>query len=403
MIIEEIHIQNFKALKDVHLKNLPAMAVFVGENGSGKSTLFHVFPFLRDCLEHNVRIALQNEGGPRGFQEVITRGVPLTERIVIEVKFRLKIGFVTIQVTYRLEIGLEENKPVVMREVLSYPRAEGGEPFDFVDFSRGRGQVVNNEEAFTLQGADPEIEAQTVAPDALAISSLGQLGRFKAAKIIRELIAGWHVSDFQTAEARGRKIREEGTRLSSSGGNLASVAYRLQQEHPEVFRTILDKMRRRIPGIRDIAAEVGPDGGLYLRYSDSAFEGAFLDQNVSDGTIRMFAYLVLLLDPQPQPFLCVEEPENQLFPELMLLLAEEFQSYADRGGQVFVSTHSPQFLNAVELESLFLIRKTDGVPRIYRLQDDPLVSELIRGGDHPGYLWSQGVFAGLEHRVASGS
>jgi predicted ATPase len=96
----------------------------------------------------------------------------------------------------------------------------------------------------------------------------------------------------------------------------------------------------------------------------------------------------------------VEEPENQLHPELMFSLAEDFQAFAHGGGQVFVSTHSPQFLNAVEMHSLFLFRKNDGISRVYRLQDDPLTSELVRGGDPPGYLWSQGLFAGVEHRIA---
>jgi len=59
MIIEELRIQNFKALKDVHLQNLPSMAVFVGKNGTGKTTLFHVFSFLKTCLATNVRSALQ--------------------------------------------------------------------------------------------------------------------------------------------------------------------------------------------------------------------------------------------------------------------------------------------------------------------------------------------------------
>ena len=116
---------------------------------------------------------------------------------------------------------------------------------------------------------------------------------------------------------------------------------------------------------------------------------------------RMFAYLLLLHDPQPHKVLCVEEPENQLYPELMLMLAEEFQSYADRGGQVFISTHSPQFLNSIELESLFIIEKNEGVSQIFRAKEDPLVSELIRAGDRAGYLWNQGVFVGIKHRVQS--
>ena len=63
MVIEEIHIQNFKAFKNINLKGLPPLAVFVGKNGVGKTTLFRVFSFLKNCLSQNVRIALQNEGG----------------------------------------------------------------------------------------------------------------------------------------------------------------------------------------------------------------------------------------------------------------------------------------------------------------------------------------------------
>ena len=59
---------------------------------------------------------------------------------------------------------------------------------------------------------------------------------------------------------------------------------------------------------------------------------------------------ILLHDPQPHPLLAVEEPENQLYPALLIELIEEFRDYAGRGGQVFVSTHSPDFLNGAELE-----------------------------------------------------
>jgi predicted ATPase len=403
MIIEEIRIQNFKALKNVHLQNLPAMAVFIGENGSGKSTLFHVFSFLLDCLRKDVKFALEREGGLRGFPEVITRGVALKENIRIEIEFRAEIAGASRLVGYALEIGLDENKPVVKRETLGYFLNSTDGPLPLIDFSLGKGSVINNELEILSSDTELDVQFHSIAPDTLALASLGLLERFRTAKEVRGWIAGWEISDFQTRDARGRKIRADGERLSGSGENLSSVAYRLQQEAPEVFRKIVETMRRRLPGVGDIAVEVGPDGGLYLRFSERAFDDAFLDLNVSDGTLRLFAYLLLLNDPSARRFLIVEEPENQLHPELMHELADDFQSYADEGGQVFVSTHSTQFLNAVELDSLFLFRKTDGISRIYRLRDDPLTTELIRGGDHPGYLWSQGLFAGVEHRIASGS
>ena len=114
----------------------------------------------------------------------------------------------------------------------------------------------------------------------------------------------------------------------------------------------------------------------------------------------MFAYLLLLHDPKPHPVLCIEEPENQLYPQLMTLLAEEFLQYSERGGQVFVSTHSPQFLNAVPLECLYHIEKKDGLSLIVPLINDPLVSGMIKGGDKAGYLWEQGLFQGVADRVS---
>ncbi len=79
--------------------------------------------------------------------------------------------------------------------------------------------------------------------------------------------------------------------------------------------------------------------------------------NKSDGTIKMFAYLILLHDPAPRPLLCIEELENYLYPTLLRKLAQKLREYAQRGGQVFVSTHSPDFVDALKIKELFLVKK----------------------------------------------
>ena len=399
-MIEAIHVENFKALKSIDLTELPPLAVFVGKNGVGKTSLFRIFSFLKSCLSQNIRVALQHEGGFNGFKDVITRGVDESESIVIQLKFYLTIADKKRLVTYHLEIGLDSRKPVVRREILRYKRASrGGAPFHFIDFRQGRGGAVSNEEDFSKPDIELTREEQAVDPDVLAISSLGQLKRFKAAKAFRELIENWHISDFHINEARGKKNQELGTHLSRSGDNLPSVALHMKEEHPAIFETVLQKVRDRVPGISDIEAKTSEDGSLLIRYADKAFQDPFFDFNVSDGTIKMFAYLLLLHDPKPHKVLCVEEPENQLYPELMTILAEEFQEYASKGGQVFVSTHSPQFLNAIPLESLFLIEKSQGVSKIMPFTADPLVRGQIEAGDKAGYLWEQGMFEGFSRRA----
>ena len=155
-------------------------------------------------------------------------------------------------------------------------------------------------------------------------------------------------------------------------------------------------MRQRVPGVNGVEAKSTDDGRLVLRFQDGSFRDPFIARYVSDGTIKMFAYLVLLYDPKPHPLLAIEEPENQLYPELLQELAEEFRTYAQRGGQVFVSTHSPDFLNGVELDEIFWLVKQSGFTNVRRASKSETLCNLVKEGDLPGMLWKQGVFEGAE-------
>lgn len=395
MKIETIRIHNFRALREIEIKNLPSYSVFVGANGSGKSTIFDIFSFLKDCLIDNVQSALRKRGG---FKEVVTRGC-IEEDIVIEIQFRMSIADVERLVTYHLSIGLsdENRRPIIKREILRYKRGAYGSAFHFLDFSAGAGYAITNEEDFNKKDEQLTREEQTLnSPDILAVKGLGQFQRFKAANAFRQLIENWHVSDFHITSARGDREAGYAEHLSVSGDNLPLVAKYLYEEHRSVFNSILDTMKRRVPGVSDIHAEDTVDGRLVLRFKDGAFKDPFVDRYMSDGTIKMFAYLILLYEPTPHPLLCVEEPENQLYPHLMQELAEEFEVYSSRGGQVFVSTHSPDFLNGVALENIFWLSKKKGTSAVHRAIDNELLIKLVQEGDKPGYLWKQNLFEGAE-------
>lgn len=395
MKIESIRLKNFKAFRDIHLKDIPSFLVVVGANGAGKTTLFDVFGFLHDSLKANVRQALDKRGR---FSEVLTRGCdPKTDTMLIELQYRMEITGVERLVTYSLEIGEREGSPTILKEILRYKRGRYGSPFHFLSFTNGEGYAITNEEDFNKADEDLDRETQKVASDTLAIKGLGQFERFKAANVFRRLIENWHVSDFHINAARGRKdAAGETEHLSESGDNLPLVARYLHEQHSGIFNRILEAMARRVPGISSVEPKLMDDGYLTLRFQDGSFKTPFLDRYVSDGTIKMFAYLVLLYDPKPHPLLCVEEPENQLYPQLMLELAEEFRSYTNRGGQVFVSTHSPDFLNALRLEEVCWLVKQQGCTKIHRAKDDEQIAAYIAEGDQLGYLWKQGFFDGVD-------
>jgi len=391
--IESIRLKNFKAFRDVHLKDIPSFLVVVGANGSGKTTLFDVFGFLHDCLKGTVRQALDKRGR---FREVLSREAD-SNTIFIEIQYRMLINGAERLVTYALEITEQNGSPVVQRELLRYKRGRYGSPFHFLDFAAGEGYAVVNEEDFNKADEELTRENQKVSIDTLAIKGLGQFERFKAANAFRQLIESWHVSDFHISAARGRKeAAGDSEHLSETGDNLPRVAQYLFDQHPDTFNRILATMTRRVPGVKSVQPLLMDDGYLTLRFQDGSFKTPFLDRYVSDGTIKMFAYLVLLHDPRPHPLLCVEEPENQLYPTLMNELAEEFRLYAKRGGQVLVSTHSPDFLNAVRLEEVCWLVKRSGGTEIRRAQDDPQIAAYMAEGDHMGYLWKQGFFEGAD-------
>lgn len=396
MRIEQIRLKNFKVFQDVVLKDLQPFTVFVGANGSGKSTLFDVFGFLRDCLRDNVRSALAKRGG---FREVVTRG-HLDETIEIELKIRmpLKIGDRSSDrtVTYQIEIGSTKGEVRVAKEDLRYTRFGGGQPFHFIRFENGVGEAIQNETDIVDRGQSANRQPQRLdSPDILAIKGLGQFQRFEAASALRALIENWHVSDFHIDAARTVQDAGFADHLSTQGENLPLVTRFLYENHRPIFDEILRAMEERVPGVTSVQADETTDGRIVLRFTDGSFKDPFIARYVSDGTIKMFAYLVLLHDPKAHPLLCVEEPENQLYPDLLGNLAEEFAAYSRKGGQVFVSTHSPDFLNDVDLDSIFWLRKQGGTTTVHRARDNERLKAFVAAGDHPGYLWRQGAFEGL--------
>lgn len=387
MRIESIHLKNFKALQDVKIDDLQPLSVFVGANGVGKTTLFDAFGFLHDCLVDDVRAALDKRGG---FREVVSRNQ--TALIEVELKYRDADGPLT---TYQLQVGAGEGGlPVVEREVLRFTRGTRGRPWHLLDFRRGSGKVLANESESTKAGAKERREPQTLdAPYLLAVKGVGQFRKYQGVAAFRRLIERWYVSDFHIEAARQSVDAGVATHLSESGENLPLVARFMYEQHRARFDQVLRKMQECVPGISKVEAKQTEDGRIVLRFQDGAFKDPFIGRYVSDGTIKMFAYLLLLNDPDPHPLLCVEEPENQLHPDLLGPLAEQFRAYAEQG-QVMVTTHSPSFLNGARLSELYWLTKVGGYTDVHRAANDPNLVALAEAGDLPGYLWQQGLFRG---------
>lgn len=417
--IEGFRVRNYRALKDVTLGRLwnfrdqdpltPLTAV-IGKNGVGKSTLFDAFGFLSECLRLGVEEACDLHGRG-GFDRIRTQGV--VEPIQFDIYY--KEDSASRPITYEVAIDLDvSGRPYVLRERLRQRRKgqSTGWPFSFLILNAGRGVAwKGEEEGFKEENSDLSLddllgivkesdnieesgETEIVYLDdvrRLGIATLGSLKQHPRIAAFRRFIEGWHLSYFTPDAARGLPMAGPQRHLNVHGDNLGNVVQFMEREHPRTFRDILGRISSKIPGISKIDTHKTQDGRLLLRFNDRGFSDPFFAQQMSDGTLKIFAYLLLLEDPDPPPFLCIEEPENGLYHKLLEVLANEFRDHAARkrhSSQIFVTTHQPYLVDALAPDEVWVMEKgTDGLSSVRRASSDPIIKGMVEEGIPLGSLW----------------
>ncbi|MCL2830445.1 MAG: AAA family ATPase [Betaproteobacteria bacterium] len=380
--IESLRVRNYRALKEITLEKITPLTVLLGPNGSGKSTVFDVFAFLSECFSDGLRKAWDRRGRFRELRSRDQEGA-----IVIELQYREKPDSPLI--TYHLEIEEQTGAPVVKREFLRWKRGHPAAPFYFLKYEYGKGEVITGE---APEAKDKRIEKPLSGPDVLAVNTLGMLAENPRVIALRSFITGWHLSYLSANAARGNPEAGAEERLSPTGSNLPNVIQYLREQQPERLEQIFETLRRRIPRIEKVEAQVLQDSRLLLLVKDAPFSTPVLSRFVSDGTLKMLAYLTVLYDPNPPQLIGIEEPENYLHPRLLPELAEECQQASERT-QLIVTTHSPFFIDRLRsTEVRMLYRTKDGYTRVRRLSDIPGMQAFLEQGATLGELWMEGHF-----------
>jgi len=419
--IEGLKIKNYGALKDItfgklwnvqNTKPLTALTAVIGKNGAGKSTLFDAFGFLADCLQKGVEEACDSSGRG-GFEKIRSQGV--NEPISFEIYYKEDKN--TRPITYELSIDLDRSKRPYVKSERLRQRRKGqsvGRPFSFLVLNEGKGiawkgeteglQIEENDfDIFLDKLFDPNHKFQKKIESSeteivelqdnrkLGITTLGALKQHPRISDFRTFIEGWYLSYFNPDSARTLPLSGPQKHLNVRGDNLGNVVQFMEREHPAKFKKVLGRIAAKIPGVHNISTHSTPDGRLLLQFNDKGFQDPFYAQQMSDGTLKVFAYLLLLEDPTPPPFICIEEPENGLYHKLLDVLANEFRRHATadkNGSQIFITTHQPYFVNALSPEEVWILEKgKDGFSKIHRASESILVQNMVNEGIPLGSLW----------------
>ena len=399
-----IRIQNFRSLADVRIGQtsyasggpLPGISCFIGPNGSGKSSLLDAFGFISQCLSDGVESACDHSARG-GFERLRTQGK--TGAIKFELFF--DGGAPARPIVYELSVDQVGGVPSVILETLRQRRKgqTRGKPYYFLKLARGKGKVWAG--SYTAADNDKYAERVTLADSTqLGIASLGNLDKHPRIVQTREYVEQWYLSYFVPDAARELPAAGAQRFLDRKGSNIGNVLQYFQRQHPKEFRGILKRVASAIPGLSSISTKLSDDKRLLISFDEAGYRDPFYQQSMSDGTLKMLAYAVLLADPEPRPFMGIEEPENGLYVQVIERLARLLVSEAtkaDAKTQVLVTTHSPYFVDALKPEQVWLIEKgEDGFSKVTRTADLPTVSALAKEGIPLGSLWYSQHFGGLD-------
>lgn len=400
-----IAIQNYGTLKSIKMgklfsdqtgNELGNMVAIIGPSGNGKSTLADAFGFVSDCISTDVESACDanNRGG---YDQLVSQNS--NEPIHFEIYYKENQN--SRPITYELTIAKDKyNRPYVKEERLRQRRSgiKRGWPLSFLYLIDGKGYAFEGVEGGqaddgTIDGDRKTVELSDTRK--LGIVTLGAMKQYSRIEMFLDFLKSWYLCYFTPDAARQIQTAAPNQHLNRTGSNLNNVAQYMYRENPSEFKKILAEIQTKIPNITKIEPIRLQNGQMVLEFWQKGFEQPFFSQRMSDGTLKLFAYYLLLHEKNPRQLVFVEEPENGLYHQYLANLAIEMKKNVGKGfsKQLFVTTHSPFFVNALSPNQVWVLEKDiNGFSIAKQAAAYDFVKDLIDEGASMGDLWYSQYF-----------
>lgn len=175
-------------------------------------------------------------------------------------------------------------------------------------------------------------------------------------------------------------------RLSLSAKNLEKVLKRILI-NPVLRNEIFEWLELFVPGFK--AVEI--DDRNELHWFEEFSPNYFTKDLISDGTYNILALLTAVYQSDDKPqFLCIEEPENGLHPQVARELIDFFRIMCEeRGHHIWLNTHSQSMISRVRPEELVVVEKKEGATQTRQFKkedfygmraDEALLTNSLGGG-----------------------
>lgn len=348
----------------------------IGRNSTGKSALFEALGFVSDCMHHGVQFA-STQKGRGGFARLSTLGRHH------EISFDLLMWHQSKKcyLRYILTIASDSHhRPFITEEkvtsIVVDDSDSGCSENILLDLKHGEGSILEDGIMVETGVSDQKFPA---------LSVYGSIRRYPELSFLNNQLQRWYLCSPEDREA-GFVSGESGghKHLNESCDNIRNVLEFYRNEHQEDYHKMMKKISRHIP-----------DG--------KRIDDAFLDGEVTSGSLRLFTFLLLLEDPRPRPLICFEEPDSGLYHDMVDILAFEMRDYTMRnpGCQIMFTTHNPYILESLRPEEVWVFERPAGGGRTQDehymtharcVGDDPLIEAMYEQGIGMGAMWYGGHF-----------
>lgn len=377
-------------------KPLGNMVTIIGPSGTGKSTVADAFGFIADCLEKGVEEAC-DMGNRGGFKQLVSQGV----EDIIRFELYYRETSTSKPITYELSIALDKNeRPYVLDERLRQRVEKRGRPKSFLNLHEGKGYAFEGKDGWqddegNITGQGKRVDVDLADKRKLGIATYGAMSQYNRIVDFMNFLKSWYLCYFSPDSARQIQYAAPQAYLNRSGSNLNNVAQYMYREDRIAFERILKEIQTKLSGIRSIEPKYMENGQMVLRFLENGFEKPFYSPHMSDGTLKLFAYYLLLHENSPRQLVFIEEPENGLYHQYLTELAYEMRKNVGSGfsKQLFITTHSPFFVNALSPEDVWVLKKeTDGFSTIRKASEYEFVKEMSEEDVLLGDLWYSKYF-----------
>jgi predicted ATPase len=442
MRLTRLRVKNFRSIADIDIPLSP-LTVLVGPNGSGKSNVVDALRFVRDVFARGLDQAVMDREGMGVIQRWGTEGceIGVTFRIerfnqsnLVDLEYDkegIPLENLAVSISYDFVIDkVEDEAPLVRKQTLSVSPLRDTLPElvitrnrDFIEGKLGNDALISGLEKFQflpiilsyptgdinlndlLEMCKPVFKGHGSDWDSGFLPRSNEYHMWwytfkQFINMFNECVSDANFYALNAAELRQPQRTLKEIPFDEQGRNLAAVLRRIKHYGEYNWKVLCDTLQQTVSGFNTLEVEtVGGYLATKLIYHNGGanYRTSYLGQE-SDGTIRMLGILAALLQETSQPFISIEEPEANIHPGALAVLAGVIDEASLRS-QILVTTHSPDMLDHLPVESFLVVEKIGDTTHVGPL-DASQIASVRKRLFTPGELFRM---EGLQRQAESAS